>query len=312
MPAELRQPDDTQPAPDPSASAAGKPAAANLPAVLRGMFAEVRGYLLGEGVNQRERVGTNPKGEATRAFDAEAEARALAYARAHLPAFRVLSEETGEQRFGDGPPQYTLVIDPCDGSNNFRRGLRVVGFAVAVFPGDVAALDPALVEYAFVGDIFGNAIYTAARGGGAYLNDRPIRTSTITELHRAMLSINFGRVQVPTAPGNEDDPRLPALPPGVWRLVSQISTARRLGATTLDLCYVAQGAFEGYVDLRYRLTPENFLAPALIIEEAGGVFSDEHGQPPGPVEFTTGYRVLAAGSRELLQQIIQQLADPQA
>jgi myo-inositol-1(or 4)-monophosphatase len=283
----------------------------DMPGIVHGMFEEVRTYLLGEGMDQRQQVGTNPKGEATRAFDAEAEHRALTYARAHLPAFRVLSEEAGELRFGDGPPQYTLVIDPCDGSNNFRRGLRVVGFAVAVFPGDIAVLDPALVEYAFVGDVFGNAIYSAARGGGAYLNGRPMRTSTITELRRAMLSVNVGRVLSPSQPGNEDDPRLPPLPPSVWRLVSQVSTVRRLGATTLDLCYVAQGAFEGYVDLRWRLTPENFLAPALIIEEAGGLFTNEHGQPLGPVHFTTGYRVLAAGNRELLQGMLQQLADPQ-
>jgi myo-inositol-1(or 4)-monophosphatase len=276
------------------------------------MFEEVRHYLLGEGMEKSERVGTNPKGEATRAFDAEAEQRALAYARAHLPAFRVLSEESGELRFGDGPPQYTLVIDPCDGSNNFRRGLRVVGFAAAVFPGNVAVLDPALVQYAFVGDVFEGSVYTAARGGGAYLNGRPIHTSAITELRRAMLSINIGRVQVPTRPADEDDPHLPALPSTVWKLMSQISTARRLGATTLDLCYVAQGAFEGYLDLRCRLTPENFLAPALLIEEAGGFFGDEHGQPLGPVQFTTGYRVLAAGNRELLRQILQQLADRSA
>lgn len=315
MPAEARQPDDTAIVPNTPVDAhaseptAGPEQATGVSGVLRGMFAEVRSYLLGEGKEQRERVGTNPKGEATRAFDAEAEQRALAYARAHLPAFRVLSEESGELRFGNAPPQYTLVIDPCDGSNNFRRGLRVVGFAVAVFPGAVSALDPALVEYALVGDIFGNAVYTAARGGGAYLNDRPIHSSAVTELRRAMLSINMGHVHLPTQPGNEDDPRLPPLPANVWRLISQISTVRRLGAATLDLCYVAQGAFEGYVDFRFRLTPENFLAPALIIEEAGGVFVNEHGQPLGPVDFTTGYRVLAAGNRELLQRILEQLSD---
>jgi myo-inositol-1(or 4)-monophosphatase len=284
----------------------------DIPSVLHGMFAEVRSYLLGEGMNHREQVGTNPKGEATRAFDAEAEHRALTYARAHLPAFRVLSEEAGELRFGDGPPRYTLVIDPCDGSNNFRRGLRVVGFAVAVFPGDVPVLDHTLVDYAFVGDVFGNAIYTATRGGGAFLNGRPMRTSPITELRRAMLSVNFGRIMEPSQPGDEENPHLPTLPASVWRLVSQVSTIRRLGATTLDLCYVAQGAFEAYIDLRWRLTPENFLAPALIIEEAGGLFTNEHGQPLGPVDFTTGYRVLAAGNRELLQGIVQQLYGPQA
>ncbi len=317
MPTEARQPDDMQPAPQTphdatSTDHAKRTPPSDVPGVLQGMFTEVRSYLLGEGMDNSERVGTNPKGEATRAFDAEAERRALAYARAHLPAFRVLSEEAGDLRFGDGPPQYTLVIDPCDGSNNFRRGLRLVGFAVAVFPGDAAVLDPALVDYAFVGDIFGNAVYTAARGGGAFLNGRPLRSSAITDLRRAMLSVNFGRVQMPSEPGNEDDPHLPALPSSVWRLVSQVSTVRRLGATTLDLCYVAQGAFEGYVDLRWRLTPENFLAPALIIEEAGGCFTNEHGEPLGPVDFTTGYRVLAAGNRELLQQIVQQLAGGRA
>lgn len=279
-----------------------------LPDVLRGMFDAVRRYLVNEGGEQNEQIGTNPKGEITRAFDAEAEHRALAYAREHLPSFRVLSEEAGELHIGDGPPQYTLVIDPCDGSNNFRRGVRLVGFAVAVLPGDATLLDPALVQYALVGDVFSGSIYTAARGAGARMNGRPIHTSTITELRRAMLSINLGRVQVPTHPGDVDDPHLKPMPPTVWQLVSQISTARRLGATTLDLCYVAQGAFEGYVDLRNRLTPENFLAPALIIEEAGGFFGTELGKPLGPVQFTTGYRVLAAGNRALLEQIVQALA----
>ncbi len=311
MPTDARQPDDTRPVPTFPGNAAPAPAV-DVAGIVQGMFTEVRAYLLGEGMEKSERVGTNPKGEATRAFDAEAERRALTYARAHLPAFRVLSEEAGDLRFGDEAPQYTLVIDPCDGSNNFRRGLRVVGFAVAVFAGNVSVLDPALVDYAFVGDIFGNAVYTAARGGGAFLNGRPIQTSAVTDLRRAMLSVNFGRVQIPSEPANEDDPRLPALPSSVWRLVSQVSTVRRLGATTLDLCYVAQGAFEGYVDLRWRLTPENFLAPALIIEEAGGCFGNEAGQPLGPVDFTTGYRVLAAGNRELMRQIVAQLANGQS
>ncbi len=272
--------------------------------ILRGMFEEVRRYLLGEGLNSLERVGTNPKGEATRAFDAEAERIAMAYARTHLPPFRVLSEESGELHIGEGAPQYTLVIDPCDGSNNFKRGVRVVGFAVAVFPGDAPVLDPALVEHAFVGDIFTGWAYSASRGRGALLNGRPIHSSPISELRRAMLSINFGRVHLPGQPGDEDDSRLPSLPGTIWELVGQASTIRRLGATTLDLCYVAQGAFEGYIDLRCRLTPENFLAPALIIQEAGGLFTNERGQPLGPVDFTTGYRVLAAGNQELLRQIV--------
>lgn len=218
--------------------------------MLREMFEEVRRYLLGEGGAHQERVGVNPKGDLTRAFDAQAEQIALAYARNHLPPVRILSEESGEARFGSAPPRCTLVIDPCDGSNNFKRGVRVVGFAVAVLPGDAPTLDPALVQQAFVGDIFTGSCYTASRGGGAYLDGRPIRGSALTELRRAMLSINIGRVQEPAHPADEHDPRQTNLPATVWRLMSQVSTVRRLGATTLDLCYVAQGAFEGYIDLR--------------------------------------------------------------
>lgn len=282
---------------------------ASLLSMLREMFEEVRRYLLGEGREQQERVGANPKGDITRAFDAQAEQIALAYARDHLSPVRVLSEESGEQRFGSAAPRYTLVIDPCDGSNNFKRGVRVVGFAVAVLVGDAPALDPALVQAAFVGDIFTGSSYTASRGGGAYLDGRPIRGSAITELRRAMLSINIGRVQAPSNPADENDPRRTYLPATVWRLMSQVSTVRRLGATTLDLCYVAQGAFEGYIDLRCRMTPENFLAPALIIEEAGGFFGNEHGQPLGSVEFTTGYPVLAAGNQDLARQLARVLSE---
>jgi len=281
--------------------------------ILRGMFEEVRRYLLGEGLSSLERIGTNPKGEATHAFDSEAEQVALAAARSSLPSFRVLSEESGELNFGEGAPRYTLVMDPCDGSSNFKRGVRAVGFGVAVFAGDVAALDPALVEHALVGDIFNGWFYSASRGKGAFLNGRPIRASSVSELRRAMLCINLGRgIHLPSQPGDEADQPVTGQPEIVWRLVNQASTIRRMGATTLDLCYVAQGAFESYIDLRKQLTPENFLAPALIIQEAGGILGNERGQPVGPVDFTTGYRVLAAGNRELLNQIIQVLQAGQA
>lgn len=44
-------------------------------------------------------------------------------------------------------------------------------------------------------------------------------------------------------------------------------------------------------------------------EEAGGFFGNEHGQPPGPVEFTTGYLVLAAGNQDLARQLARVLSE---
>jgi myo-inositol-1(or 4)-monophosphatase len=274
------------------------------------MFEAVRGYLLDEGRADEARatVATNPKGEATRRFDAMAERLALEVAERELGSFRALSEEAGELQCG-AAPRWTLVLDPCDGSNNYRRGIRSVGFAVAALPVG-APLDPACVEYAVCGDIFTGVIYSAARGQGAMVDGRPCVASTTREPQHAMLGINLGRrrgehrdVTRTQEPGPAPDDQ-----GSIWRLLQTVSTVRRTGATVLDLCYVAQGAYDAYLDLRGRLTPENFLAPALVLSEARGCLTDPHGRPLGSVIFTEPYSILAAGSPELLAAILQLLA----
>lgn len=270
------------------------------------MFEAVRAYLLTDG-RTREACGavaTNPKGETTRAFDKEAERIALAIARERLGTFRAFSEEAGELSFGDDP-RWTLVLDPCDGSNNFRRGVRSVGFAVAALPAG-APLDPGHVEYAVCGDIFTGTVYSAAKGRGATVDGMPCRASSLSLLRHAMLGVNIG-YDGPTSPENEDLGGDQHLSDRFWRLLEQSSTVRRTGATVIDLCYVAEGAYNAYVDLRERLTPENFLAPALIIHEAGGSFTDAFGQPLGSVGFTQPYSILATGNATLLSAILDVL-----
>ena len=271
------------------------------------MFEAVRAYLLdgGRATQAGEQVATNPKGEATRAFDAEAERIALDVATRELGAFHALSEEIGEVTLGR-QPKWTLVLDPCDGSNNFRRGIRSVGFAVAALPVS-APLDPSNIAYAVCGDIFTGTLYVAARGEGATVDGRPCHTSAVQILRRAMLGVNIGRARSPGAPPLDQSTQARGAQ-RVWRVVGAASTIRRTGATVLDLCYVAQGAYDAYVDLRERLTPENFLAPALILQEAGGKLVGSEGQPLGPVEFTQPYSVLAVANSTLLSEILAELS----
>ncbi len=287
--------------------------------VFLAMFHAVRSYLLTEGLTDeaRARVGTNPKGEATRRFDATAERIALDLARDGLGSFNAFSEETGYITIGEGEPRWTLVLDPCDGSNNFRRGIRSVGFAVAALPVGVP-LDPDCVEFAVCGDIFPGAVYSAARGRGATLDGRPIVASRVTDPRHAILGANIGHEHVAEpaevdARDAADDADAPAngvaaKMEGLWRILRSCGSVRRTGATVLDLCYAAHGAYDAYLDLRDRLTPENFMAPALILREAGAVFTDGSGAPLGPVDFTTPYSVLAAGNRDLLAALLRELA----
>jgi myo-inositol-1(or 4)-monophosphatase len=270
------------------------------------MFEAVRAYLLdsGRAVSAFEPVATNPKGDATRGFDAEAERIALEVAKRELGSFHALSEEAGEVVRGF-EPQWTLVLDPCDGSNNFRRGIRSVGFAVGALPIG-APLDPDNVAYAICGDIFTGTLYSAARGQGATVDGRPCYTSSVDVLRRAMLGVNIGRARSPLA-STLDEAAIGMFTHQLWQVISNASTIRRTGATVLDLCYVAQGAYDAYVDLRERLTPENFLAPSLILREAGGEFVGREGLALGMVEFTRPYSVLAVANVGLLEEILSQL-----
>jgi myo-inositol-1(or 4)-monophosphatase len=298
---------DMKSAPEPGKSPADDPRP-----VFLAMFDAVRRYLLTDGLTAeaRERVALNPKGEATRGFDASAERIALDVAQRDLGSFRVFSEEVGEIVVGHDKPAWTLVLDPCDGSNNYRRGIRSVGFAVAALPPN-APLDPDRVEYAVCGDVFTGSVYSAARGRGATLDGRPVTSSAVIDPLHAMLGVNLGRERSPTprtADDSGEERAAAAHQEGLSRLLRTASTVRRSGASVLDLCYVAQGAYDAYVDLRGRLTPENFLAPALILREAGALLTDARGAPLGPVAFTAPCSVLAAGSRSLLDALLAILA----
>ena len=285
------------------------------------MFEAVRAYLLSEGSTEYAsvRVARNPKGEATRRFDATAERIALDIARDGLGCFHAFSEEAGYITVGEGEPRWTLVLDPCDGSNNFKRGVRSVGFAVAALPVG-APLDPDRVEYAVCGDVFPGAVYSAARGQGATLDGRAISASQVIDPRHAILGANIGHEHVADTAGvtiedaaEDAEPLTPVRSvaermEGLWRVMRSCGSVRRTGATVLDLCYVAHGAYDAYLDLRDRLTPENFMAPALILSEAGALFTNVDGGPLGTVDFTTPYSVLAAGNRELLDALLRELA----
>jgi myo-inositol-1(or 4)-monophosphatase len=285
------------------------------------MFEAVRAYLLSEGSTEHAhaRVARNPKGEATRRFDATAERIALDLARDGLGSFNAFSEEAGYITVGEGEPRWTLVLDPCDGSNNFKRGVRSVGFAVAALPVG-ASLDPDRVEYAVCGDIFTGAVYSAARGRGATLDGRAITASRVVDPRHAILGANIGHEHVadtagaPTEDATDESESTPPVKTvaermeGLWRVMRSCGSVRRTGATVLDLCYVAHGAYDAYLDLRDRLTPENFMAPALILREAGALFTTVTGGPLGTVDFTTPYSVLAAGNRDLLDALLRELA----
>lgn len=261
---------------------------------MQGMFEAVRTFLLDGGRTARRRVGLNPKGQETLAFDAGAEDVVTEFCRTHIPvSLRLLSEERGEILIHTdlGPPQFTLIVDPVDGSENFRRGIEVTCFSVAVLPAD-APPAPANVIAGLVGNVLTGTFETATRGQGAFSDGVRLRTSEVTQLSRAMVAVECEFVR-----------------PGFFHRVEGLMRASRdvrfLGSSVAAQMGVASSAFDAYVDVRGNLTPENFMAGALIIEEAGGIVTDERGLPlPAFNALHQGCMFVASATHALHREVL--------
>lgn len=191
----------------------------------------------------------------------------------------------GEEEAENADPSrdWAFIVDPIDGTTNFVRGLRQSAISVAL------ARD-GQVEYAVVFDPYKNEMFSARRGGGAFLNGAPIRVSEkpLAEGIFGMGTAIYRREYLePTMRVTE-------------QLFRRACDFRRLGAAALDLCDVACGRVELFFE--YSLCPWDFAAGSLIITEAGGHISTLQG---GPLVLTERCSVWA--SNDVNKDILREL-----
>jgi myo-inositol-1(or 4)-monophosphatase len=259
---------------------------------LRAMFADVRRFLVTEGLQKKGVVQQNPHGDVTKEFDYLAEGRIIEYCAREIPQpVRILTEERGEIRTRVGAAAWTFIVDPVDGSENYARGNELSSVSLAVLQGEEVPR-PQDVSVALVGRIFSGTVYEGEKGGGAWRNGQPIRTAGVTTLSEALVSIDFN------FRGEETVSRL-------YRLLASITDARRFGTAAGEFVAVAHGGTDAYLDVRDTLSPENYMAAYLIVAEAGGVISDRFGKPLAPIlSMTQGQSIVAAATPELHEAIL--------
>jgi myo-inositol-1(or 4)-monophosphatase len=169
-----------------------------------------------------------------------------------LPAAGILAEESGETE----QKEYTWIIDPLDGTTNFIHRLPCFAISVAL----VKDREPIL---GIVNELNLKECYSAIKGKGAMVNDKPIKVSPQTKLEDSLIATGF--------PYNNF-----ALHNEYMDLFKEFMTCtqgiRRIGSASVDLCYVACGRFEAFYE--YGLKPWDVAAGALIVNEAGGSLSD--------------------------------------
>lgn len=180
-----------------------------------------------------------------------------------FPDHQFLGEETdsaAKSEVGDRVEgSFRWIVDPLDGTLNYIRGMPSYSVSVALERyGEVlvgVVFDPMLDE-----------CFTAARGRGAFLNGRPLRTSPRRSLSEGLVAISF----------SADVPRGSI---EVRRFVETLHAAqsvRRTGSAALNLCYVGAGRLDAY--FASSIKTWDVAAGILIAREAGAVITSINGR----------------------------------
>lgn len=261
--------------------------------LLTGLHAAVREALATpDGAAGRE-PRINPKGDLSLAFDLTAERCAVSLLQREAPGSLLLSEESGVIDLGQDPPKHRFILDPVDGSDNYARAVGPSAVCVAVLPAE-GPLAAGRVEWALVGDLENATPVLGHRGGGAYRGEARLRTSGVTRIGEAMISVELNHY----APSSE-----------LGSIMERARGVRSFGCASRALTLVATGALDAHIDIRQRLTPESFFAAALVVEEAGGCVVGPEGQALPPAgDLTDRCSVIAASTQQLAGEIVQALA----
>ena len=220
----------------------------------------IRPYLktLGE---PQPNLGIGAGGDPIKPVDLAAEKAIVETLQHHNVSFTLISEESGVKKFGKTPAHCYVTVDPIDGTNNLVRRIPFYATSIAI------STKPALstVYAALVTDLARDTTYTALEGKGAYRDGEKISSSKLASLDEAMVGLDLNSYKV-----KEIAPKLTAL-------IQKTKHIRHFGANALELCYVADGTTEAFIDIRGKLRTTDMAAAYLIVKEAGGTITTPAG-----------------------------------
>ena len=196
--------------------------------------------------------------------DVAAEKAIIDLLRKELPGADFLAEESSlvpAEAMPEGP---AWIIDPLDGTTNFAH--HFPWFATSIGYSDGGQVKAGVIYQPILDELF-----CAVRGGGAWLNGKPIRVSRAPALQQSLLATGFP-YNIKEKSGEVIGALAAVLP--------NCQGVRRAGAAALDLAYVACGRLDGFWEIN--LKPWDTAAGLVLLEEAGGRATDFAGAPYHP------------------------------
>jgi fructose-1,6-bisphosphatase/inositol monophosphatase family enzyme len=230
-------------------------------------------------------IGMGADGTPTKLVDEVAENECLRILKEESDPLNILSEECG---FVDNNAEYTLVIDPVDGTYNAIRGIPFYSISLAV--GKSSLSD---VEYGLVRNLVSGDTFWAEKGKGAYLNEKEIKAISFDEKD-TMFSLYVGKRATPRT----------------YKVARIPRRARGLGCASLEMCLVALGAFDvyflNYEPSKYSMRVVDIAASTLILREAGGeVFNDTNNILDMNFDLAARSNIIAVGDMRALEYLIK-------
>jgi len=206
-------------------------------------------------------LGKGAGGDSMKPVDLAAEKAIVEVLQQSGTSFTLISEESGVKEFGENPAQCYVTVDPIDGTTNLVRGLPFYASSIAI------STKPALstVFAALVTDLVHDVTYTAIEGRGAYCDGEKIASSTCVSLDNAVVGLDLNSYKVKD------------IAPQLTDLIQKTTHIRHFGANALEICYVADGTTEAFIDIRGKLRTTDLAAAFFIVQEAGGTVTTPTG-----------------------------------
>ncbi len=237
--------------------------------------------------------GTGAGGDAMKKIDLVAEKTLIEVLEKNEVSCTLISEETGTRKIGPQASEAYVTTDPLDGTTNAIRGISFMATSIAV------SKTPYLkdVETAFVYDLFHNITYIAQRDRGAFRNGEKIKPSETSFLEEAVVGIDLNTLAIGELVSKLEG------------VLTRVKHLRHFGANALEICYVADGKTDAFIDIRGKLRATDVAASYLITLEAGGIIVTPEGTELNtPLSATQRVSFIAAANKGIYEKITKALA----
>jgi myo-inositol-1(or 4)-monophosphatase len=218
------------------------------------------GEILKEGFYKKKEVFHKGVVDLVTQYDRDVEQFIIKELERDFSDYLIVAEESKKSK---SKSSRAIYIDPIDGTTNFVHKIPHFAVSIGLYEDDKAlcgvVYNPILEE-----------MFVAVIGEGAYKNGSKLSVSTQQNLQNSLIATGFPYSKVERGRDYE------------WvvekfaKLLPNIQDFRRFGSAALDLCYLAEGRFEGFYEIN--LEPWDVSAGVLIVEEAGGEISNLVGE----------------------------------